>query len=850
MSSAATDKTSLGYKLWLKFFGDKANRKNIQNTLSVEPPSDTELTALLGVDSQGHTILRKKVAADTIADQSLYEAQSSVALSYQDSEGDTHTVLFADSSGIVDPFIFKGVIDCALNPNYPAADAGHVYKVSVAGKIGGVSGKAVTAGDTLYCFTDSSAAGDEATVGANWAVLQVNISEMDYVRNHVYYVDGSRTDSYTADGSIYRPYTTIKAAQDAINVVSATLLGTAANYELCKFIVKIAPGKYTDNIAISTARYIRYDMEGVEISGNITITQNQVGLTDYYGKVEFFGGHGNRAYRGNCGLISGNVTFLKDAYDSLAYDAFIGIHISGNVQYGTSSAATHGTWVLCLINSYFSSSSKYISEYLTDATEGVLIESYGYNKILSKLAKQDNSATKITLYDCNNTYFGTVNITPTENGVIKNCTFNTTTSIVALKTLYLDSNSHKSLLAQTPTVTGMTLTGLDMGMAHQEANAVTITGGTITGVDGTFTALASASATLTGGTANNVAIGGSTPAAGAFSSMTTSSATITGGTINSTAIGGTTPANGTFNMLSIPEKTPVNAVAASRVLTVNATPGEGETVVIADNTYKMRLTALGAGEYASAVLTNDETAPADGDTATIGTTVYRFKTVPEQANDIFLGTATATMLSLFKAIHLTGEVGVDYYTGTTAIDIAATAVHTSTFVITVTANAKGYAGNLFAKAESSDHLDWDGETAFFTGGIDPEAANDVFVDGTAEHAIDNLVLAITAGAGAGTKYGTGTVVHPTVTAVKASSSTMTATAKTKGVAGNSIVIGETLADVGSVWADGETTLGGGVDGTVGVANEICADATYLYHCVATNTISDNNWRQIALGSAY
>lgn len=510
MSSAATDKTSLGYKLWLKFFGDKANRKNIQNALSVEPPSDANLTALLGVDSQGHTILRKKDAADTIANQSLYEAQSSVALSYQDSEGASHTVLFADSSGIVDPFIFKGVLNCSANPNYPAADAGHVYKVSVAGKIGGSSGKTVEAGDTVYCITDSSATGNEATVGANWVVIQ----------------QGDK--SYSTDG---------------------------------------------------------------------TLATNSDGLI------------------------------------------------------------------------------------------------------------------------------------PTEK---------------AVKT-YVD---------------------------------------------------------------------------------------------------------GRFSPMVIPEKTPVNAVAASRVLTVNATPGEGETVVIADNTYKMRLTALGAGEYASAILINDETAPADGDTVTVGTRTYRFKTVPEQAGDIFLGTATATMLSLFKAMHLTGEVGVDYYTGTSAIDIAATAVHTSTFVITVTANAKGYAGNLFAKAESSDHLDWDGETAYFTGGIDPEAANDVFVDGSAEHAIDNLVLAITAGAGEGTKYGTGTVVHPTVTAAKASSSTMTATAKTKGVAGNAITISETLADVGSVWADGETTLGGGVDGTVGVANEICADATYLYHCIATNTIADDNWRQIVLGSAY
>lgn len=74
-----------------------------------------------------------------------------------------------------DAMVFKGAVDCSANPNYPAASAGHVYKVSVAGKIGGGSGVDVTAGDTLYCITDASAAGNHATVGANWVVVQANL---------------------------------------------------------------------------------------------------------------------------------------------------------------------------------------------------------------------------------------------------------------------------------------------------------------------------------------------------------------------------------------------------------------------------------------------------------------------------------------------------------------------------------------------------------------------------------------------------------------------------------------------------------------------------------------------------
>ncbi len=74
-----------------------------------------------------------------------------------------------------DAMVFKGVIDASANPNYPAADAGHTYRISVAGKIGGGSGVNVEAGDILLCLTDSTASGDQATVGANWSVIQVNI---------------------------------------------------------------------------------------------------------------------------------------------------------------------------------------------------------------------------------------------------------------------------------------------------------------------------------------------------------------------------------------------------------------------------------------------------------------------------------------------------------------------------------------------------------------------------------------------------------------------------------------------------------------------------------------------------
>lgn len=74
-----------------------------------------------------------------------------------------------------DVMVFKGVIDCSANPNYPAADIGHTYRVSVAGRIGGASGVKVEVADLLICLADGTASGNQATFGASWTITQANL---------------------------------------------------------------------------------------------------------------------------------------------------------------------------------------------------------------------------------------------------------------------------------------------------------------------------------------------------------------------------------------------------------------------------------------------------------------------------------------------------------------------------------------------------------------------------------------------------------------------------------------------------------------------------------------------------
>jgi hypothetical protein len=130
----------------------------------------------------------------------------------------------------------------------------------------------------------------------------------------------------------------------------------------------------------------------------------------------------------------------------------------------------------------------------------------------------------------------------------------------------------------------------------------------------------------------------------------------------------------------------------------------------------------------------------------------------------------------------------------------------------------------------------------------PAQAYDVKRHGTtADTTMGNLIKAINAsGIGDGTDYFAGTLIHPTVSAGTLTDHAFTATNKIKGVIGNSTAIAENSTHLS--WAAGATALSGGINGTVGVKNEIRLDATNLYCCTAANTIADANWKKLVLQS--
>jgi hypothetical protein len=118
---------------------------------------------------------------------------------------------------------------------------------------------------------------------------------------------------------------------------------------------------------------------------------------------------------------------------------------------------------------------------------------------------------------------------------------------------------------------------------------------------------------------------------------------------------------------------------------------------------------------ASGTLTSNATNVSDGDTVTIGSTVYRFKNTMAQAYDVAIGTSyTNSLLNLNAAINATGVAGTNYYAGTLVHPTVSSVAFTAAS-LKVTALTGGTGGNAIATTETSSNLSWGAAT--LTGGL-------------------------------------------------------------------------------------------------------------------------------------
>lgn len=255
--------------------------------------------------------------------------------------------------------------------------------------------------------------------------------------------------------------------------------------------------------------------------------------------------------------------------------------------------------------------------------------------------------------------------------------------------------------------------------------------------------------------------------------------------------------------------------------------------------------AITSGVQAQSVLTSTGTAPADAASATIGTTVYVFKTtLTGAAFEVLIGGSAANALAnLKKAINLTGVAGTDYGVGTTAHPTVVGYTLTTTTLLVV-ARVTGTAANSTATTQAgTSHMTWEattlgagtgasvagvvGETVTIgvqvyvfvsalseTAGAAP-VPGEVLYGSTVTTAFAHLRSAVNASAGAGTNYATGTSANAGATSPASDATTVSLTAATIGTPGNSVATTETMANA----AFGATTLTGGTFGPGVVARQ-------------------------------
>lgn len=126
----------------------------------------------------------------------------------------------ASVAGLLD---LKGGTDCSANPNYPSASKGDAYYVTVAGKIGGASGKTVEVGD-VYVASADNAGGTEASVGTSWFVLEHNLTGALVAANNL----SDLTNAATARSNLSLGNVENTALSTWAGTANITTLGTIA----------------------------------------------------------------------------------------------------------------------------------------------------------------------------------------------------------------------------------------------------------------------------------------------------------------------------------------------------------------------------------------------------------------------------------------------------------------------------------------------------------------------------------------------------------------------------------------------------------------------------------------------
>lgn len=173
-----------GDKTWQNLNKAAVGLGNVDNTADADKPLSTADIAALALKANDNAVVHltgnesiagiKTFSSSPVVPNATTAGQAAAYGQVTAGDAALQTQIDNINTAIASGLEFKGTIDASTNPNYPAAAVGDVYIVNVAGKVGGASGVDVENGDMLICRV-ASAAGSQATVGANWNIVQSNL---------------------------------------------------------------------------------------------------------------------------------------------------------------------------------------------------------------------------------------------------------------------------------------------------------------------------------------------------------------------------------------------------------------------------------------------------------------------------------------------------------------------------------------------------------------------------------------------------------------------------------------------------------------------------------------------------
>jgi hypothetical protein len=306
--SYATFKTSLALVKADVGLGNVDNTSDANKPVSTAQATaiavvQTDVTAHEARTDNPHTVTKSQVGLGSVTNDAQLKA----------SDLDTDGTLAANSDtkipsqkavktfgnqiiAAADAMVFKGVVDCSGNPNYPAADRGWTYRVSVAGKIGGASGPNVEVGDLLLCLTDGTVSGDQATVGSAWTIAQANI-----------------------DGAVIGPASAVDNTPMVADGPSGKLIKnvTYSAFKTSLSLVKADVGlSAVDNTSdvgkpVSTAQQTAINSQGVPTGGTVGQVLSKIDSANFNTQWSAAGGGGSFGTMDNETLARLNLAILR-----------------------------------------------------------------------------------------------------------------------------------------------------------------------------------------------------------------------------------------------------------------------------------------------------------------------------------------------------------------------------------------------------------------------------------------------------------------------------------------------------------------------------------------------------------